>query len=261
MVMYHASDSTGNCSVCRKTFRDAQGFYEHFDNCVMLKVMQGDPSGAINHMRLAEGKDDEEVKMLRHHFLDAEDPTDQPDYKNSHGDVSVHNDELLPASGIKRYPSEDESIAQKGTKRQNILEPEPAKENNLPGQINLEVHEPAIGDNDTTPVTRYKCQECDKLDTHMRGTLLRHVNDMHFPRRMFFCPEKGCHDVLKPRQHQIRDHVRLAHKREPTQGELLRHKRDMPCPPQCPGCSLPIRTWDEFTKCYPEHCTYKVFYD
>jgi hypothetical protein len=330
--MYHASDSTGNCSVCRKTFRDPQDFYEHFDNCVMLKVMQGDPSEAINHMRLAEVNDDEEVKKtLKHHFqdaedptdqpdhrnyhgdvsvyndepktfspasrikrypsedgpitqrgtepqnvlelepdwrLDAEDPADQPDYKNSHGDVSVYNDELetfLPASRLKRYPSEDGSITQKGTKPQNVLGPEPdpqsAKENNLPGQINLDVHEPAIGDNDTIPFTRYKCQECDKLDTDMKGTLIRHINDMHFPRRKFFCPEKGCHDVWRPRQHKIRAHVLLAHRREPTDGELLLHKRDMPCPHQCPGCALPIRTWDEFTKCYPEHCTYKVFYD
>jgi hypothetical protein len=111
---------------------------------------------------------------------------------------------------------------------------------------------------DTTPVTRYKCQECDKLDTDMKGTLMRHVNDMHFPRLKFFCPEKGCHDVWRPRQNRITDHVMLAHRRYPTKGELLLHKRDMPCPRQCPGCSLPIRTWDEFTKCYSEHCTYKV---
>jgi hypothetical protein len=69
-------------------------------------------------------------------------------------DVSVYNDELkmfFPASRIKKYPSEDGSVTQKEAKPQPVLEPEPdpqsAKDNH--GQINLEVHEPAIGDNNT----------------------------------------------------------------------------------------------------------------
>ncbi|KAJ5858792.1 hypothetical protein N7534_004069 [Penicillium rubens] len=56
------NQTSGNCSVCNETFEDAQDFYKHLDNCVMLKVMQEDPSEAINQMNLAGMIDDRKVK-------------------------------------------------------------------------------------------------------------------------------------------------------------------------------------------------------
>lgn len=110
--MKHTSDSTGNCSICNETFRDAQDFIDHIDNCITIKVLQGS-SEPINH----EVNDDEEMKKAsKHNFLGAEDPIDPPDYKNSHNDHG---------SSSK-------------------AEPQSARENNLPGEINLEVHEPVV---------------------------------------------------------------------------------------------------------------------
>lgn len=56
--MNYTSGSNGNCSVCNKTYRDAQSFFGHLDNCVMLKVIQGS-SEPVNHTRLPEVIDDE----------------------------------------------------------------------------------------------------------------------------------------------------------------------------------------------------------
>ncbi|KAL2696891.1 hypothetical protein AAEP93_002186 [Penicillium crustosum] len=58
--MDHTSDSTGNCSICNEPFEDAQDFYKHIDNCVMLNVMQGS-SEPVNNMRLPEVSEDEET--------------------------------------------------------------------------------------------------------------------------------------------------------------------------------------------------------
>lgn len=62
------NSSTGNCSICSETFRDAQDFFNHLDNCVMLKVMQGS-SAPVNNMHLPEVSEDEETVDDRRHSI------------------------------------------------------------------------------------------------------------------------------------------------------------------------------------------------
>jgi hypothetical protein len=73
----YSPDATGKCSTCSKTFRNAQEFYEHLDDCVLRVVQQEQPSEAINQQRLAEVAADEDVKktMQRHMLLDSPDNT------------------------------------------------------------------------------------------------------------------------------------------------------------------------------------------
>ncbi|KAH7002569.1 hypothetical protein EDB80DRAFT_894587 [Ilyonectria destructans] len=49
----YAPDATGICSTCSVTFSNAQDFYEHLDDCLLLIVLQGVFSEAINAKRLA----------------------------------------------------------------------------------------------------------------------------------------------------------------------------------------------------------------
>ncbi|OQE23428.1 hypothetical protein PENFLA_c011G00274 [Penicillium flavigenum] len=145
--------TSGNCSICNETFGDAQDFYKHLDNCVMLKVMQEDPSEAINQMNLAGMIDDEAVKKtLKPGPLSVEDPVDQADYNDSHND---HN--LSPTSSYSNLGSDREiraatavSLTYFGGGYLNDhgsgseTDTQSARENNLPGESNLEVQEPGI---------------------------------------------------------------------------------------------------------------------
>ncbi|KAJ5961323.1 Zinc finger C2H2 [Penicillium vulpinum] len=225
--MNHTSNSTGNCSICSEVFKDAQDFYEHIDNCVMLKVMQENSPEAANHTHLAGVDDDgemidrgrhssttvlgnyedqpyprkgktciprhlthihalvdlgyafkeeknliviqsalskapiDEVLSLSRDFRrsspveSVEDPVDQPDYNYSPTD----HDSSSELSGDK-YAAKKETRPQGS---QGILELEPdlqsAKEDNLPGKINLEVHEPAIGTYDTPNFWRHSSKD------------------------------------------------------------------------------------------------------
>ena len=47
-----AVDATGKCSTCSATFKNAQDFYEHLDDCVIRVVQQEEPSEAINEQHL-----------------------------------------------------------------------------------------------------------------------------------------------------------------------------------------------------------------
>ncbi|CAG8893706.1 unnamed protein product [Penicillium egyptiacum] len=175
------SDSTGNCSICNETFADAQDFYKHLDNCVMLKVMQEDPSESINHMHLANVNGDEETnKTPQHASPGADDPVDQADdkYSRIHRRLSqippytpsayaqqLLNEEIdaaIPPSGVKSAASDEGSdtshhllSAEDPTPPYysnywndhgltSERDPQSARENNLPGESNLEVHKPAI---------------------------------------------------------------------------------------------------------------------
>lgn len=57
----YAADATGKCSTCSATFKSAQDFYEHLDDCVLRLVQQEEPSEAINAARLAEVEHDRDV--------------------------------------------------------------------------------------------------------------------------------------------------------------------------------------------------------
>ncbi|CAI7607967.1 unnamed protein product [Penicillium glandicola] len=172
----HTSDSTGNCSICNENFRDAQGFFEHIDNCVMLKVMQGNFPRLGYTTNFHEVIDDEEMKeTLEHDILDAEDPIDQPDYNNPDSDIGLiselspdqfiasdqkshpdtftaldnsqtYNDEQKthsPAPRMEGYPSEDPSIMQTGTKLKGLLKRTLGLGSPW-GNLNINVHEPPI---------------------------------------------------------------------------------------------------------------------
>lgn len=63
-----AVDATGKCSTCSATFKNAQEFYEHLDDCVLRVVQQEEPSEAINEQHLGGVANDEAVRetMKRH---------------------------------------------------------------------------------------------------------------------------------------------------------------------------------------------------
>lgn len=87
--MGHTGGSTGNCSICNEPFGDAQDFYKHIDNCVMLKVMQGS-SEPVNNMRLPEASEDKET-------------VDDHGYSSS--SVRSQNEEKpYPRKGKTRFP-------------------------------------------------------------------------------------------------------------------------------------------------------------
>ena len=68
-----AVDATGKCSTCSATFKNAQEFYEHLDDCVLRIVQQEEPSEAINSQHLGDVADDEDVReTLDRHMLSTE---------------------------------------------------------------------------------------------------------------------------------------------------------------------------------------------
>ncbi|KAK3293389.1 uncharacterized protein B0H64DRAFT_211682 [Chaetomium fimeti] len=58
----YAADATGKCSICSQTFANAQGFYEHLDDCVLRIVLQEDPAEAINARNLSSMENDIDVR-------------------------------------------------------------------------------------------------------------------------------------------------------------------------------------------------------
>ncbi|KAJ5385564.1 hypothetical protein N7517_003475 [Penicillium concentricum] len=101
-------------------------------------AISSDENSDMSHHLTAEVSYDEEMKTTsKQHLLGAEDTIDLPDYDNSRSD-----------HGLSSEASEDRSITKKETRPQDILEPYPdpesAKEDNLPKEINLEMHESTI---------------------------------------------------------------------------------------------------------------------
>lgn len=105
----YSEDATGKCSTCSATFRNAQDFYEHLDDCVLRVVQQEEPSEAINQRRLAEVASDEEVKktMEKHNLLDTadrfEEYDDDEDDCNDSGDS--HHANGRSGKGVKTNKS------------------------------------------------------------------------------------------------------------------------------------------------------------
>ena len=75
-VSTQAVDATGKCSTCSATFKNAQEFYEHLDDCVLRVVQQEEPSEAINEQHLGAVANDEAVRdtMDRHMISADNDP-------------------------------------------------------------------------------------------------------------------------------------------------------------------------------------------
>ena len=68
-----AVDATGKCSTCSATFKNAQDFYEHLDDCVLRVVQQEEPSEAINEQHLGGVANDEAVRdTMDRHLISAE---------------------------------------------------------------------------------------------------------------------------------------------------------------------------------------------
>ena len=68
-----AMDTTGKCSTCSATFKDAQEFYEHLDDCVLRVVQREEPSEAINEQHLGGVVNDGSVQeTLDRHMISAD---------------------------------------------------------------------------------------------------------------------------------------------------------------------------------------------
>ena len=73
-----AVDATGKCSTCPATFKNAQEFYEHLDDCVLRVVQQEEPSEAINEQHLGGVVHDQAVReTMDRHMLPTETDVDQ----------------------------------------------------------------------------------------------------------------------------------------------------------------------------------------
>ena len=106
-------------------------------------------------------------------------------------------------------------------------------------------------------IIKYKFPECDKCDTTKRGTFIRHVNDHHYPKCQFVCPETSC-DISRPRKYQLGGHIQLSHGREPTEEELDACRIDNAAPITCHICSENLKSWKAFDYCYMSHCSYEA---
>ncbi|OKL58696.1 hypothetical protein UA08_06282 [Talaromyces atroroseus] len=86
----YGQDTTGKCSICSRTFRNAQYFYEHLDDCT-LHVIQQESSQAFHSKEIAEGTLDEAVK----HSMEKRRPLDSSSFMGGgdHIDVKDHDDD------------------------------------------------------------------------------------------------------------------------------------------------------------------------
>ena len=72
-ISTQAVDGAGKCSTCSATFKNAQEFYEHLDDCVLRVVQQEEPSEAINEQHLSGIANDEAVRdTIDRHMIPAE---------------------------------------------------------------------------------------------------------------------------------------------------------------------------------------------
>ena len=68
-----AEGVSGKCSTCSATFKNAQDFYEHLDDCVLRIVQQEEPSEAFNESNLRGVANDDDVReTLDRHMLPVE---------------------------------------------------------------------------------------------------------------------------------------------------------------------------------------------
>lgn len=108
-VSTQAIDATGKCSTCSATFRNAQEFYEHLDDCVLRVVQQEEPSEAINEQHLGAIADDDAVRdTMDRHMIPAEtivshttiyDDDDSGDFDESGEDIQIGSVGANPRSG------------------------------------------------------------------------------------------------------------------------------------------------------------------
>jgi len=108
-----AVDATGKCSTCSATFKNAQEFYEHLDDCVLRVVQQEEPSEAINAQHLGGVANDDAVRdTLNRHMISAEidlsqdatnfDDDDEDGNYDDFKDESSKDNQAWPASANSR---------------------------------------------------------------------------------------------------------------------------------------------------------------
>ncbi|KAJ5116250.1 hypothetical protein N7456_000598 [Penicillium angulare] len=101
---------------------------------------------------------------------------------------------------------------------------------------------------------RYQCRipDCNSDKKFAKETFLRHVEAQHHPRFTFYCSCRGC-PRIEARRDKMLLHTKEKHLKNPTRSEIDQKKKAMPCPPQCPICSLLTRSWPEFYRCIMKH--------
>ncbi|KAJ5615183.1 Zinc finger C2H2 [Penicillium hordei] len=131
--MNQPSSSTGNCSICSEAFRDAQDFFNHLDNCVMLKVIQGS-SEPINNVRLPEMSEDEETIDGRRHSSSSDRSQRYP-FKEEEDVIVIQR--LLSKAQIDEVLSLSREFKQPSP----VGDSQSTKENELPDDIIIEIPE------------------------------------------------------------------------------------------------------------------------
>lgn len=94
-----AVDATGKCSTCPATFKNAQEFYEHLDDCVLRVVQQEEPSEAINEQHLGGVIHDQAVReTMDRHMLPTETDVDQQSANFDDDDEDANFDDFKDES-------------------------------------------------------------------------------------------------------------------------------------------------------------------
>ena len=117
-----AVDATGKCSTCSSTFKNAQEFYEHLDDCVLRVVQQEEPSEAINQQHLGGVVNDDAVREIMDRNLIPAETQDITSY-DEEDEEDVTFDDLKDESGEENqvWPNNTNSRSGRGeiTSRRN----------------------------------------------------------------------------------------------------------------------------------------------
>ncbi|KAJ5910440.1 hypothetical protein N7504_005083 [Penicillium tannophilum] len=96
----------------------------------------------------------------------------------------------------------------------------------------------------------FRCCQCDTRFRYV-GALQRHIEDLHYPSARFCCPE--CNESSH-RRDKFRNHCQIKHEWRPTNEEIKRYTKVIPCPPHCAICSSIVSDWKSFYHCFIRHC-------
>jgi ankyrin repeat protein len=89
--------------------------------------------------------------------------------------------------------------------------------------------------------------------SHSRGSFMRHLEDRHYPRFTYLCPESSCQRPFN-RQDSAIEHCRRRHGISSGLRDLSsRCRKEKPSPSNCPLCQRRIGSWSEFFECVFKH--------
>jgi hypothetical protein len=95
------------CSICSMSFDTAQAFYDHLDNCVLIKVGQEEPSESINAANMASVEGDSFVQtLIRSHptTLPPSPPESNSDSEDSEDGSDNEDNNMMLDSGAAKAP-------------------------------------------------------------------------------------------------------------------------------------------------------------